>query len=102
MRWLRRFFYSDDGDVKFVDGLTEFEAASYEELLANNGIVAMWKNMEALYDRAWRPVLPLGNHFALFLKRSDVERAKEILGPMLGLDEPARRSRRLRRRKPPA
>ena len=94
MRWLRRFFYSDDPDVKFVDGLTELEAASFEELLANNGVVAMRKNMEALYDRLWRPVLPLGNHFALFLKRSDVERARDILGPMLQSQQPARDRRR--------
>lgn len=82
--------------MKFADGLTEFEAASYEELLANTGIVAMRKNMDALSDRWWRPVLPLGNHFALFLKRSDVKRAKQILGPMLRLNEPRRRGRRKR------
>jgi hypothetical protein len=28
VRWLRRFFYSDDPDVKFVDGLTEFAPAA--------------------------------------------------------------------------
>ena len=101
MRWLRGFFYSGDPDVKFLDGLNEFEASSYEELLANNGIVAMRKNMEALYDRYWRPVLFAANHFALFVKQSDLERAREILGPLVEGYQPGERvplARRFRRR----
>jgi hypothetical protein len=94
--WLRRFFYSDDEVVKFADGLSEFDAGQFQEILANGGVVAMKKNMSALYDRYWRPMLFFSNHFALFVKRSDVERARELLGPMINRYE-TRASRRLRR-----
>ena len=81
-KWLHSFFYSDDPDVKLADGLNEFDAAQYEELLANSGVIAMKKNMSAIYDRTWRPVLPT-NDFALWVKQSDVEAACQILGHLL-------------------
>jgi len=82
-KWLHRFFYSDDPDVKVADGLSEFDAGIAEELLRNNGIVAMKKNMLAIYDRYWRPMLPNGHNFALWVKQSDLDRAREILGEVL-------------------
>jgi hypothetical protein len=99
LRRLHKFFYSDDEIVKLADGLNEFDAGSYEELLRNNGIVAMRKNMEAVYDRYWRPML--FDNFALYVKQSDVDRAIEVLGPLLGngkLAEEAAEGRRLPRR----
>ncbi len=83
MRWLRKFFYSDDPDVKIADGLTEYDAAICEELLRNSGVIAMKKNMDPLYDRYWRPVLPFANHFALWVKRSELRRARRILKAVL-------------------
>jgi hypothetical protein len=80
--WLRKFFYSDDPDVKIADGLSEFDAAMYQELLDNMGIVSMKKNMLAIYDRYWRPMLPAG-HFALYVKQSDVDGAMETIGDLL-------------------
>jgi hypothetical protein len=82
VRSIRHFFYSDDEVVKLADGLSEFDAGSYEELLRNSGVVAMKKHMDAAYDRYWRPML--FNNFALFVKRSDVDRSIEILGSLLG------------------
>lgn len=64
----------------------------------------MKKNMEAVYDRYWRPML--FNNFALYVKQSDVDRAIETLGSLLGdgkLAEEAAEGRRLpqRHRRPP-
>ncbi|OGO50579.1 MAG: hypothetical protein A2148_04850 [Chloroflexi bacterium RBG_16_68_14] len=100
MRWLRRFFYSDDEVVKLADGLSEFDAGIAEELLANEGIIAMKKNMEAVYDRYWRPMLPSADNFALFVKQSDVKRAIEVLELALDPRQLRRRARerRFRRR----
>ena len=83
MRWLRRFFYSDDPDVKVADGLSEFDAGISEELLRNNGIIAMKKNVSAYYDRLWRPFFPWARQFALSVKRSDLPRARRILEAVL-------------------
>lgn len=74
--------------MKLADGLNEFDAAQYEELLANSGIIAMKKNMSAIYDRTWRPVLPT-NDFALWVKESDVEAAFQVLGHLLNRYETA-------------
>jgi hypothetical protein len=85
MRWLRSLFYSDDPDVKIADGLSEFDAGIGEELLRNRGIIAMKKNMSAYYDRLWRPHVPWDRQFALWVKQSDADAAREIL--LLALDE---------------
>ncbi len=95
--WLHKFFYSDDEIVKLADGLSEFDAPMYQEMLAKNGVVAMKKNMEAIYDRYWRPVLFTGNNFALYVKQSDVDRAVAILGPLLGHGKLAREAAETRR-----
>ncbi len=74
--------------VRLVGGLIEPEAEMWREVLANRGILAMVKNMSAL-SYAWgRATLPAANHFDLFVKHSDLTRARAILGPMLDLEPP--------------
>ncbi len=82
MRWLRGFF-SGSGDpiVKLAGALSEQEAESYRELLEYDGLPAMAKYVGALGGDGYRPGGP--SDFELFVKQSDVERAREIL-PSLG------------------
>ncbi len=88
MRWLRRFFYSDDPVVKLVGALTEPEAEMWRELLADEGIRAIAKNTDPL-SVAYQA--SPGPNFNLFVKRSDLERARALLelppGPEEELDE---------------
>ena len=82
MRWLRRFFESDDPIVKVAAGLPEAEAVMLKDILEEQEIAAYTKNMSALtviYEAG-----SIGNDFDLFIKRSDLERARETLAPMLG------------------
>lgn len=83
MRWLRRFFSSDDPIVKLTAALIEPEAEMWRGLLANNGIVAMVKyvGVGALGRSTLR--LGLNNDFDLFVKQSDLERARAVLGTLL-------------------
>ncbi len=81
MRWLRKFFYSDDEVVMLVAALTEPEAEMRRELLDNEGIVAMVKNKSGLSYMWGSGALPFDRNFDLFVKQSDLERAEEILGP---------------------
>ena len=77
MRWLRRFFESDDPIVKVAAGLPEAEAVMLKDILEEQEIAAYTKNMSALtviYEAG-----SIGNDFDLFIKRSDLERATEIL-----------------------
>ena len=85
MRWLRRFFYSDDPIVKLVGALPEPEAEMWRELLANSDIMAMVKYAGALGGYGYRGVGT--RDFEMFVKQSDVARAREILAPMLGLEK---------------
>ena len=99
--WLHKFFYSDDEIVKLADGLSEFDAGIYEEMLSRAGIVSMKKNMEAVYDRYARPILFSANNFALYVKQSDLDRSIDTLGHLLGdgkLAEDAAHHRRDARR----
>ena len=82
MRWLRRFFESDDPIVKLVGALSEPEAEMWRELLAEGGIVTMVKYAGALGGYGYRGGGTID--FELFVKQSDMERAREILAPMLG------------------
>ena len=77
--WLRRFFYSDDPEVKVSAGLSEPEALMFQELLANSGIPAMIKNRNFLSVTKEFGSMP--GDFTLFVKQSDLERAREVLGP---------------------
>lgn len=81
MRWLRRFLYSDDPLVKVAAGMSEPEARMLHELLANNGIKALVKNMNFLSATYQAGSLPFD--FDMWVKRSDLERAREILEPLL-------------------
>jgi hypothetical protein len=83
MRWLRRFFYSDDPAVRLVGALTEPEAEAWRELLENNGVPAFTKTIDPLISQG----RATGADCALFVKQSDVPRAREILGPMLASRE---------------
>ncbi len=105
--WLDRFFYSDDPDVKLAGGLSEFDAAQYEELLRNNGIMSMAKDASALAINRYVWPVAAANGFALWVKQSDVEAACQVLGHLLSRYETeqarevrrgARRPRRERRR----
>ena len=81
MRWLHKFLYSDDPVVKLAGGLLEPEAEMWREALENEGIRAFVKIMDPVALSQGRAT---GTNCALFVKRSDVERAREILGPLLG------------------
>ena len=80
MRWLRRFFYSDDPIVKVIGGLLEPEAKMWREMLENEGVPAHTKIMDpvALSDGG-----ALGTTTAIFVKQSDLDRAREVLAPLL-------------------
>ncbi len=84
MRWLHKFLYSDDPAVKVAAGISEPEAKMLQELLANDGIQAFIRNMNAL-----SVAYELGtgaNDYDMWVKGSDLERAREVLEPLL---EPA-------------
>ncbi len=85
MRWLRRFFYSDDPVVRLVGGLAEPEAEMWRELLVNEGIPAMVKNTDAL--SATYGASP-ANSFDLFVRESDLERAQALLAPQEPEEDP--------------
>ena len=80
MRWLKGLFANDDPIVKLVAALTEPEAQMRQELLENNGVPAMVKNMGALQGHLQQP---FSLDFDLFVKRNDAEHAAEILGPLM-------------------
>lgn len=80
MRWLKRFLASDDPIVKLLAALTEPEALMRRELLENEGVPAMVKNTGALQSHLQ---LPFSQDFDLYVKKSDLERAAEILGPLI-------------------
>lgn len=83
MRWLRRAFYSDNQIVKVAAGLDEPEAEMWRELLQNNGIPAMVKNMGGGLSYEWGRAATFAKDYDLFVKRSDVERTREILTPLV-------------------
>ena len=83
MRWLRRFFYSDDPVVRLVGGLSEPEAGMVQEALQREGVAAMSKNMDALRGAYGEASTIASNSHDLFVKRSDLERAGEIAEALL-------------------
>lgn len=82
-KWLRSFFYSDDPEVRLADGLSEYDAAQYHEILANSGIMSVWKDMSpfAASPSVWPTMNPTG--FAIWVKESDVEPAIGVLGHLI-------------------
>ena len=83
MRWLQRLLQSDDPIVKLIGGIGEHEAEMYRELLENDGVPAMAKNMTGA---SVTQATGIGNDYDLFVKQSDLERARAILTPMLDPD----------------
>ncbi|MCH7488537.1 MAG: DUF2007 domain-containing protein [Chloroflexi bacterium] len=78
MRWLRKFFYSDDPVVKVRAALSESEALLLREVLEDSGVPVMSKNMNFL--TVTHETGSFGNDYDLFVKQSDLARAEEILG----------------------
>ena len=78
MRWLRRFFSSDDPAVRLVGALSEPEAEMWREALANEGIPSASKNTDGV---AVAYSASSGQSIDLFVKQSDLARARETLGP---------------------
>ncbi len=84
MRWLKRYLESDDPIVKVVAGISEPEAEMWRELLEENGIPAMAKNMSSLSFSGHTGSMP--NDYDLMVKQSDLASAHEILDPLLQPD----------------
>ncbi len=85
MRWFKRFLSTDDPIVKLIAALTEPEALMRRELLDRGGVPAMVKNTGALQSHLQ---LPFSQDFDIFVKKSDAERAAEILGPLMDATPP--------------
>ena len=81
MRWLRRFFSSGDPIVKLAAAFDEVEAQMSRDIPEDNGIPAMVKNMNFL--TITHEGGSMGDDFDLFVKQSDLERARKVLGPLL-------------------
>ncbi len=80
MRWLQSIFRSEDPIIKLVAALSEPEAQMRRELLENNGVPAMVKDRGGGLHAIGGGV-PFG--YDLFVKKSDAERAAEILGSLM-------------------
>ena len=98
-KWLRKFFYSDDELIKLADGVSEPEAEMARELLVSNGVPAMVRNMDVLSVEGGRMAMPAANNFALYVKQSDVQRAIDILGSLLGGGKLAREAAEIQNRR---
>ena len=81
--WLRKFFYSDDPVVQVAGGLTEPEAGMLRNMLEEEGVPAFVKNMSGLSYYWGNASLPNPYHYAIFTRRSDAERAQELLAPLV-------------------
>ncbi len=77
MRWLRRFLYSDDPIVRVAAGLLEPEAEMWREILQDEGILSVKKVDDVAAGDA-----ATGTNVAIVVKRSDLERARELLAPL--------------------
>jgi hypothetical protein len=85
LSWLRRFFYSDDPDTKLAAGMSEPEAMMMCELLENNGIMSFSKNTQWI-GVAYGMSLP--NAYDVWVRQSDFERSRAVLGTLLEGHEP--------------
>jgi hypothetical protein len=92
MPWLRRFLFgseppdSTDPVVELIGALSQPEAEMWRELLANNGIVAMVKDVSPHHSGG---MLPMGSDCVLLVRQRDLERARELLQPAELSDEDA-------------
>jgi hypothetical protein len=80
MRWLRNLLRERDPLAKVASALTEPEAQMWRELLENNGIPAMLKNVNPLSVTQTFP--SAFGDFDIYVKQSDLERAEEVLAPL--------------------
>jgi len=80
LRKVKGFFVADDPTVKLVANVDEPEALMCKELLENGGVPAYVKNSDS-YSATYGATPLLG--VDIYVTRSDVERAEEILGPHL-------------------
>lgn len=74
--WLRRFLYSEDEIVLAARGMLEPEAELWRDMLADEGIPAHTKVMDAV---ALSDGHATGTDCALYVKQSDLTRARELL-----------------------
>ena len=81
MRWIRSFFYDKDPIIKVAAGLSEPEALMYRELLENNGVAAMVRNMNFL--SVTREFGSVPGDFDVLVRQSDSDHAREILRPLV-------------------
>ena len=81
MRWLRTFFYSDDPVVRVAAAISEAEAQLLRDVLQDSEIPAFTKNMSFL--TITHGAGSIGNDYDLFVKQSDLERAREVLAPLV-------------------
>ena len=89
MRWLRSFFSgSDDPIVVLVGGLSRTQAEMWRELLKNDGVPSMVKNMGSGLSYHYGGMDTFTRDWDLFVKQSDLELARELL-PSLDVDGPA-------------
>jgi hypothetical protein len=74
--WLRKFLYSDDEPVIAARGMLEPEAELWRQMLEQNGVPAFTKIMDAV---ALSDGHATGTDCALYVKQSDLQRARELL-----------------------
>ena len=79
-KWLHKFFYSDDEIVKLAAGLLEPEAEMWREILSNEGVPSFTKILDPISLSDGRAT---GLNVGIFVKQSDLERAKEVLSPRI-------------------
>ncbi len=80
MRWLRGIFSgSDDLIVKLVGGLSRAQAEMWRELLKNDGVPAMAKNMGVGLSYHFGGADSFTRDWDLFVKQSDLELARQLL-----------------------
>jgi len=78
-KWLHKFFYSDDEIVRVAAGLLEPEAEMWREILANEGVRSFTKVLDPVARSEGRAT---GTNVGIFVKQSDLERAREILASL--------------------
>ncbi|MEX0786382.1 MAG: DUF2007 domain-containing protein [Dehalococcoidia bacterium] len=81
---MRRYLYSDDPTVKVASGLSEPDAEMARDLLSDEGIRLIAKNMNFL---SVANIGGVGNDYDLWVRRSDVEQARELLEAVLSSEQ---------------
>jgi hypothetical protein len=77
LRKVRDYFHREDEIVRVAAGLLEPEAEMWREMLENEGVPAFTKIIDPIsLSDGWAT----GVNTAIFVRREDVERAREIMG----------------------